>query len=215
MRNILKKKRCEITWPKALILTGSWFLLTSVVEAILMTVLFSSHTLWRIYCMGDRGVDFLPYVIIGAWIIVLGHFIAMIIAGLIHRSWKIVFLLYRDTYFNRDCAFPMDICWNWQHDGGMIQGLTQRSCGVWGQNSCFKYFTSVIRNSRLHIANTPIDHPRRANEPVVFPILRIETMLSTKPQRAKIEATRRPPEPYISESIPPIPFRGVSMSHKE
>lgn len=92
MRNILKGKGHVITWLQALLLTGLWFLLASVVEAVLMTVLFGSHALWRICFMGDRGVDFLPYVIIGAWIVVLGHFIATIMAGLIHRSWKIVFL---------------------------------------------------------------------------------------------------------------------------
>lgn len=42
--------------------------------------------------MNDPRVDFVPYVVIGAWIVVIGHLIAMIMAGLIHRSWKIVLL---------------------------------------------------------------------------------------------------------------------------
>jgi hypothetical protein len=31
-------------------------------------------------------------VVLGAWIVVSGHLIAMIIAGLIHKSWKVVLL---------------------------------------------------------------------------------------------------------------------------
>jgi len=92
MRKIFKHKGLEVTWPKALILTGLWFLLASAVETVLMTVLFGSHLLWRIYYLDDRGPDFVVYVIIGAWIVVIGHFIAMIMAGLVHKSWKIVFL---------------------------------------------------------------------------------------------------------------------------
>jgi hypothetical protein len=92
MQNIFKHKRREITWPKASILTGLWFLMASAIQVVLMTVLFGSHALWRICFLNERRVDFLPYVVIGAWIVVLCHFIAMITAGLIHRSWKIVLL---------------------------------------------------------------------------------------------------------------------------
>lgn len=81
-----------MSWAKALILTGLWFLLASLVEAVLLTVLFGSHLLWRIYYLDDRRPDFLVYAVLGAWIVVLGHLIAMIIAGLIHKSWKVVLL---------------------------------------------------------------------------------------------------------------------------
>lgn len=92
MRIILKHKGRDITWVRALLLTVFWFLMVSVFEAILMTVLFGSHALFRIYLMGDRGVDALPYLLIGAWIVVIGHVMAMIVGGLLHKSWKIVLL---------------------------------------------------------------------------------------------------------------------------
>lgn len=90
MRNIFKHKGREITWPQALVLTGLWFLLASAAEAVLMTVLFTPLALFRVYVMDER--DFLLYVILGAWIVVIGHFIAMIVVGFGHKSWKIVFL---------------------------------------------------------------------------------------------------------------------------
>jgi hypothetical protein len=92
MRNLLKGQGNEISWLEALALTAFWFVVASLAEAIVMVVLFGSHSLWRIYVMADRGVDFLAYVIIGAWIVVIGHLAVVIIAGLLHRSWKIVLL---------------------------------------------------------------------------------------------------------------------------
>ena len=92
MRIILKHKGRGITWVQAFLLTVFWFLLVSMIEAVLMTVLFGSHALFRIYLMGDRGVDLLPYLLIGAWIVVIGHFMAVVVAGILHRSWKIVLL---------------------------------------------------------------------------------------------------------------------------
>jgi hypothetical protein len=93
MRNVLKIKGREVTWPKALLLICLWFFPASAVLAVFMTILFGSHALWRIYYLNNRGaLPLLGYWIFGAWIFVIGHFITMIAAAVVHKSWKIIFL---------------------------------------------------------------------------------------------------------------------------
>lgn len=86
-----ENKKPPIGWLRAFALTAKWFLMTTLSEAVLMLLLFGGHALWRIYIAGDYPLT-LGYIIIGAWITVGGHFIALIAASTIHRSGKIAFL---------------------------------------------------------------------------------------------------------------------------
>jgi len=93
MRKIFKNKGREVTWAKAFILTGLWFLITSVIEAVLMIVIFGSHALLQSYFFNEYiDKDYLIYLFLSVWIIVIGHLMAMIIAGIFHKSWKIILL---------------------------------------------------------------------------------------------------------------------------
>jgi len=88
-----ENKKPPIGWPRAFALTAKWFLMTTVSEAVLMLLLFGGHALWCIYIAGDRRSSLLLiYIFIGAWIVVGGHFIALIAASIIHRSGKIAIL---------------------------------------------------------------------------------------------------------------------------
>lgn len=92
MQNILKYRGRGITWPQALLLTGLWFVMASAIEAVLITVLLGQHALFDLYLMRDPPIGYFQCVVIGIWIVALGHLVSMIVAGVVHRSWKIVVL---------------------------------------------------------------------------------------------------------------------------